>query len=121
MVGINDDASVTRLKGSGRPILPLDQRLRVLAGLASVDYVIAFPEDTPLELLQAVRPDVLVKGGDYQVSEVVGHREVQEWGGRVELAPPLQGVSTKQVIHRILSTFGPGKLQQPGHSSNSKR
>lgn len=107
VVGVNDDASVTRLKGPGRPVLPLDQRLRVLAGLAAVDYVLPFEEDTPAPLIDLFRPDVLVKGGDYRLEEVVGHEAVLGWGGRVELAPPVEDASTRGVIDEILKRFPP--------------
>lgn len=111
VVGVNDDASVTRLKGPGRPILPLDQRLRVLAGIAAVDYVIPFEEDTPAALIELFRPEVLVKGSDYTVQEVVGHEAVLGWGGRVQLAPPSEGISTRAVIQEILKRFPPAAKQ----------
>lgn len=105
VVGINDDASVARLKGPTRPVLPLVQRLRVVAGFAAADFVIPFSEDTPLELVLALRPDVLVKGGDYRLDEIVGGREVIGWGGRVVSAPTIEGVSTRAVIQTILDRF----------------
>ncbi len=108
VVGVNDDASVTRLKGPGRPILALDQRLRVLAGFDAVDYVVPFEEDTPAALIEALHPDVLVKGGDYRtIEEVVGHEAVLGWGGRVELAPVSEGAATHLVIEDILRRFAP--------------
>ena len=106
VVGVNDDASVERLKGKGRPVLPLDQCLRILAGLADVDYVIVFSEDTPERLICDLRPEVLVKGGDYRLDQVVGREAVLSWGGRVEVAPPVEDVSTRQVIETIVQRFG---------------
>ena len=90
VVGLNDDASVRRLKGSDRPLLPLEERAQLLAALRAVDLVVPFPEDTPYETLAALRPDVLVKGADYRLEEIVGADLVEGWGGtvvRVELVP----------------------------------
>lgn len=105
-VGVNDDASVSRLKGPHRPILLLEQRLRILAGFAAVDYVIAFSEDTPAELIEALRPDTLVKGEDYQIEEIAGRKTVLDGGGRVIRAPLLKNYSTQGVIQTILERFG---------------
>lgn len=85
IVGVNDDASVTRLKGVGRPINSVDRRMAVLAGLGAVDWVVSFAEDTPERLLEQVRPDVLVKGGDYGVEQVVGAQIVRAYGGEVRV------------------------------------
>lgn len=98
IVAINSDASVRRLKGPQRPIVEQEQRARVLAALAAVDAVVTFDEPTPLESILAVRPDVIVKGGDYSVETVVGAREVQSWGGEVKIVPILEGYSTTQLI-----------------------
>jgi D-beta-D-heptose 7-phosphate kinase/D-beta-D-heptose 1-phosphate adenosyltransferase len=101
IVGINDDRSVGRLKGPGRPLIPEAQRAEMLAALRFVDYVALFPEPTPLRLIQAVRPDVLVKGGDYALDEVVGREFVERHGGRVVLIPPLPGLSTSSLVEAI--------------------
>ena len=101
VVGVNGDDSVTRLKGVGRPIFPLVDRLEMLAGLEAVDYVIPFDADTPRELIAAIRPDVLVKGQDYEGREVVGRDLVEARGGRVALAPFLAGRSTSQIVAKI--------------------
>ena len=101
VVGVNTDASVRRLKGEGRPLVPEDARALVLAGLASVDAVTLFAEDTPRELLAELLPDVLVKGGDYALHEVVGRQEVEAAGGRVEIIPFLPGHSTTELLDRI--------------------
>jgi len=101
VVGLNSDASVSRLKGRGRPLNTQQARAEVLAALAFVDYVIIFHEDTPLELIRKVRPHVLVKGGDYKAGEVVGYRDVTSWGGSVEIIPLLEGYSTSKLIDRL--------------------
>jgi D-beta-D-heptose 7-phosphate kinase/D-beta-D-heptose 1-phosphate adenosyltransferase len=98
IVAVNDDASVARLKGSGRPVNTLAQRERVLAGLASVDWIVTFGEDTPEALLRAVRPDVLVKGGDYTVDQVVGAHIVRSYGGDVKVLGRVAGASTSAII-----------------------
>jgi rfaE bifunctional protein nucleotidyltransferase chain/domain len=100
IVGINSDASICRLKGPSRPIVPENARARVLASLAAVDAVVVFDEPTPLELMVALRPDVIVKGGDYVADEIVGAREVRSWGGRVKIVPFVEGFSTSQIIAR---------------------
>jgi len=101
VVGMNDDASVRRLKGEGRPVNPLPARATVLGGLAAVDYVVAFGEDTPLEIIRRVRPDVLVKGEDWRDKGVVGREFVEARGGRVELVPLLAGHSTTATLRRL--------------------
>ena len=101
IVGINSDASVKRLKGPARPAQPEAARAAVLASLASVDLVCLFEEDTPLEILRQIKPDLLVKGADYTVQQVVGAREVQSWGGRVALAELLPGHSTTATLARL--------------------
>jgi D-beta-D-heptose 7-phosphate kinase/D-beta-D-heptose 1-phosphate adenosyltransferase len=98
VVGLNTDASVRRLKGPTRPVSELDDRVAVLSALAAVDVVCAFDEDTPLELVLALRPDVLVKGGDYAPEDVVGGAEAAAWGGRVEIVPLLDGRSTTRLL-----------------------
>lgn len=97
IVGVNSDASIARLKGPGRPINPESHRLQVLRALESVDLVIPFDEDTPLSLINELRPDVLVKGADYTEDEVVGAREVRSWGGDVRLVELVSGVSTTNI------------------------
>lgn len=100
VVGINSDASVQRLKGPSRPIVPEHARARVLAGLAAVDAVVIFDEPTPLELMMALRPDVIVKGGDYVADEIVGAKEVRAWGGRVKIVSFVEGFSTTTLLRR---------------------
>lgn len=100
VVALNDDASVTRLKGAPRPVNPLEDRAAVIAALASVDAVIAFPQDTPLEAITALRPDRLFKGSDYTLGQVVGAPEVASWGGRTILLDLLPGRSTTGILER---------------------
>lgn len=101
VVGLNSDASVARLKGEDRPVQNEASRAAVLASLADVDAVVVFGEDTPLELLRALKPDVLVKGADYTVEQVVGAEDVKGWGGEVVLADLLDGHSTTATIQRL--------------------
>ena len=101
IVAINDDASVRRLKGSGRPINPVERRMAVLAGLSAVDWVVSFAEDTPETLLQLLRPDVLVKGGDYSVDTVVGGEFVASYGGDVRVLAFLDNCSTSAIVEKM--------------------
>jgi D-beta-D-heptose 7-phosphate kinase/D-beta-D-heptose 1-phosphate adenosyltransferase len=98
VVGLNTDRSVRALKGEGRPVIHEHDRARVLAALESVDAVVLFDEDTPLSLIELVRPDVLVKGADYSEDRVVGARQVKSWGGQVVLLPLVQGRSTSGIL-----------------------
>ncbi|EHM09310.1 D-heptose-1-phosphate adenylyltransferase [Thermanaerovibrio velox DSM 12556] len=100
VVGLNSDDSVRRLKGPGRPLNNHWMRAEVLAALDSVDLVVIFDQDTPLELIKELRPHVLVKGGDYREDQIVGASEVREWGGRVAVVPLLEGLSTTGIIER---------------------
>ena len=101
VVGINTDASVRRLKGAGRPLVEEGARALVVAALASVDAVTLFEEDTPRELIRALLPDLLAKGGDYAPGEVVGRDEVEAAGGRVAIIPFVPGYSTTSLIERL--------------------
>ena len=102
IVGVNTDDSVRRLgKGEGRPVTPESDRARVLAALTCVDRVVLFDEDTPLELITALQPDVLVKGGDYQLSEIVGREVVEARGGQVLALPFVPGYATTELLRRI--------------------
>jgi rfaE bifunctional protein nucleotidyltransferase chain/domain len=108
VVGLNSDASVSRLKGPNRPVLTEKERATVLAGLRSVDYVVVFEEDTPKDLIAALVPDVLVKGGDWPLEEIVGSVTVREAGGRVLTIPYLEGFSTTGIVERVLRSGGCG-------------
>jgi D-beta-D-heptose 7-phosphate kinase/D-beta-D-heptose 1-phosphate adenosyltransferase len=101
IVGMNTDASVKRLKGEERPINTLEDRAFVLSALKSVDYVVPFDEDNPLTLIQSIKPDVLVKGGDYTMETIIGAKEVLAHGGRVEIIPFVEGKSTSSIIDAI--------------------
>jgi D-beta-D-heptose 7-phosphate kinase/D-beta-D-heptose 1-phosphate adenosyltransferase len=101
IVGVNSDVSVRGLKGDARPLISENERAHVLAALDAVDYVTIFPEPTPMALIEIIRPDVLVKGGDYTLQEVVGRDFVESHGGRVELVPVVAGFSTTELVRRI--------------------
>lgn len=101
IVGVNTDASVRRLKGPSRPVRNDAERAFVLAALEMVDCVVMFEEDTPLDLVLALKPDVIVKGGDYTVDTIVGAREVQEWGGEAVVIPLTPGQSTTSIIEKL--------------------
>lgn len=101
VVGLNSDASVKRLKGPERPVRNEAERSYVLAALGMVDRVVIFEQDTPLELIERLRPDVLVKGGDYTVETIVGAAQVQGWGGEVVVIPLTPGQSTTSIIQRL--------------------
>lgn len=101
VVGVNSDASVKRLKGESRPVNDEETRLLLLSSLSLVDAVVLFNEDTPLELIKSIMPDVIVKGGDYAIEEIAGAKEVIENGGRVVLAKLVEGVSTTNTIQRL--------------------
>lgn len=100
VLALNTDASVQRLKGPARPVQPEQDRATVLAALACVDCVVLFDEDTPLELLCHLKPDVLVKGADYTKAEVVGATEIESWGGEVRLVDLVEGRSTTNLIEK---------------------
>ena len=101
VVGLNSDSSVKSLKGKGRPVNNLEQRAKVLSSLRCVDKVVSFSDETPLKLIKAIKPDVLVKGGDYKVKGVVGHKEIKSWGGVVKIIPLVPGLSTTKIIKKL--------------------
>jgi D-glycero-beta-D-manno-heptose 1-phosphate adenylyltransferase len=102
VVGVNTDASARKLnKGTDRPLNPLEERMAVLAALESVNVVVAFDEETPLQLVLQCHPDIIVKGGDYDVATTVGAAEVLAWGGRFESIPLLAGRSTSMLLEKI--------------------
>ena len=102
VVGLNSDASVKKLKGAGRPLLSEHDRAHILAALDCVDMVVIFGEKTPLKLIKAIKPDILVKGGDYSVDQIVGHKEIEKWGGSVLTLPYIKGNSTTGIIQKII-------------------
>lgn|SRR6185312_7093043 len=101
IVGVNSDASVKKLKGENRPINNENSRALIIASLIMVDVVVIFNEETPIELIKMIQPDVLVKGGDYTMDTVVGAKEVLDAGGRVEIVPIREGFSTTGIIKSI--------------------
>jgi rfaE bifunctional protein nucleotidyltransferase chain/domain len=102
IVGVNRDASVRRLgKGANRPVVAEGERARLIAALAAVDCVVLFEEDTPLDLIRALRPDVLVKGADYAPEAIVGAKDVEGWGGRVVRVPLVKDQSTTRLLDRL--------------------
>ena len=107
VVGVNRDESVTRLKGAGRPVVPFEERAGLLAGLAVVDRVTGFAEDSPLLLIERIRPDVLVKGEDWALDSIVGRSIVESRGGRVIRSPIRSRISTSDLIARVQRCRGP--------------
>jgi rfaE bifunctional protein nucleotidyltransferase chain/domain len=101
LVAINSDASVRRLKGPDRPVIPQQERAEVLLALDAVDAVVVYDEPTPLQVIEALRPDVLVKGADWALDQIVGRAEVESWGGRVVRVPLVPGRSTTKLLERI--------------------
>ncbi|MBI5872921.1 MAG: D-glycero-beta-D-manno-heptose 1-phosphate adenylyltransferase [Candidatus Omnitrophica bacterium] len=104
VVGLNSDASVNRLKGKNRPINPQNDRAEVLAALESVDFIVIFCEDTPLELIKALKPAILVKGGDWKKEDIVGSAIVESCGGKTVVIPYVKNRSTTKVINKILKS-----------------
>ena len=105
VVGVNTDASIRRLKGAKRPVTPEADRVGLLEEMQSIDYLVRFDDDTPMRLIEAIRPDVLVKGADYRKEQVVGWELVESYGGRIALAPLVDGRSTSAVIQKILEAY----------------
>ncbi len=102
IVGVNSDTSVKRLKGEARPLQCTEDRAEILASLEMIDAVVVFDEDTPLNLIKTINPDVLVKGGDYSIETIVGAKEVLAAGGRVEIIPLIPGKSSTSLIQKIM-------------------
>ncbi len=110
IVGINSDASVRRLKGPGRPVIPERERGEVLAALECVDAVVIFEEDTPQTVIARLLPDILVKGGDWAGDQIVGRAEVEAVGGRIARIPVLPGYSTTEILRKVREGTGSGSL-----------
>ncbi len=102
IVAVNDDSSVREIKGSTRPIFPLEERMEVLEAIADIDFLVSFSEETPREIITSLLPDVLVKGGDWKPEEVVGKKEVEQAGGKVIIIPYLLHHSSSDIIERIV-------------------
>ena len=105
VVGVNSDASVQGLKGPGRPVLPLEERMELLSGLECVDYVVSFDESAPLKLITVLKPHLLVKGGDWSTETIVGKEVVESLGGEVVALPFIEGNSTSHLIETILERY----------------
>jgi len=105
ILALNSDSSVRSIKGPMRPIVPEAERAEVVAALDSVDYVTVFDELTPLELIEFLRPDVIVKGGDWAEKDIVGAETVRKWGGRVAIMPEIEGASTTNIIDKVLQVY----------------
>ncbi len=102
IVAVNDDSSIRKIKGSNRPIFPLEERMEVLEAIANIDFLVSFSEETPREIITSLLPDVLVKGGDWKPEEVVGKKEVEQAGGEVVTIPYLPHHSSSDIIGRII-------------------
>jgi rfaE bifunctional protein nucleotidyltransferase chain/domain len=108
ILALNSDASVRAIKGNKRPLVPEGERAEIAASLEAVDYVTLFDETTPLKLIEYLRPDCLVKGGDWKEEAVVGGDAVRSWGGKVVLIPEVEGASTTNIVEKILHVYGKG-------------
>lgn len=117
IVALNSDASVRALKGAGRPILNQQERAEIIAALESVDYVVIFDDETPRSLIAVLIPDVLVKGGDWKIDQIAGRDEVESAGGKVLSLPFVEGLSTTDIIGRILETA----RSQPEEEAENQR
>ena len=106
VLALNSDSSVRALKGEQRPLNPEADRAYVVAALAAVDYVVVFSESTPFEVIEYLKPDIIVKGGDWEEEKVVGGESVKKWGGKVLIMPETKGVSTTNIIEKILKIYG---------------
>ncbi|MBN1545155.1 MAG: D-glycero-beta-D-manno-heptose 1-phosphate adenylyltransferase [Syntrophaceae bacterium] len=109
ILALNSDRSVRSIKGEKRPIVPEGERADVMAALTCIDYVTIFDEETPLALILLIKPDVLIKGGDWAEENVVGREEVQSWGGSVAIIPEIKGASTTNIIEKIRTVYGSDK------------
>lgn len=108
IVALNTDSSVRKIKGPARPVFPLRERFEILSAIEDIDYLTSFTADTPHEIISALLPDILVKGGDWKPLEVVGKKEVEEAGGRVVIIPYLKGRSSSSLINKVLAGSGLG-------------
>jgi len=106
IVAVNNDNSVKKLKGPKRPLCSLRNRMRVLAGLSSVDYIVSFKEDTPLKIIKYLKPDILIKGADYKIQDIAGKEVVKSYGGTVKQVEYLKGFSVTSLINKIAKRYG---------------
>ena len=108
VLALNSDASVRAIKGEKRPLVPEEERAEVLAALECIDFVTIFPELTPLALICYLKPDILIKGGDWPEDKVVGRDEIKQWGGQVTIIPEVAGKSTTNIVDKIISVYCSG-------------
>lgn len=108
VLALNSDASVRAIKGETRPLIPEEERAYMVASLEAVDYVTIFSETTPLELIDYLKPDVLVKGGDWAEEQVMGRESVRKWGGKVVIIPEIKGASTTNIVEKIRKVYCDG-------------
>lgn len=107
VLALNSDASVKKIKGEKRPLVPQDDRAEIMAALEFIDFVTIFDETTPLELINLLKPDVLIKGGDWPEDKVVGRDEIKKWGGKLTLIPEIKGKSTTSIVDKIRQVYSP--------------
>lgn len=105
VLALNSDSSVRAIKGEKRPLVPETERAEVLAALECIDFITIFPELTPLELICYLKPDILIKGGDWPEDQVVGRNEIKQWGGNVTLVPEVAGKSTTNIVDKIIAVY----------------
>lgn len=105
VLGLNSDSSVQSLKGEKRPLVPEEERAEMLAALEFIHFVTIFPELTPLELIKCLKPDIIIKGGDWPEEKVVGREEVRKWGGKVVIIPEVAGKSTTNIVEKIRKLY----------------
>ena len=115
VLALNSDSSVRAIKGERRPLVPEDERADVVASLESVDYVTIFSEVTPLELIEYLKPDILVKGGDWAEEDIVGRESVKRWGGRVVIIPEIKEASTTNIIEKVRNAYGDESWDKDGY------
>ena len=107
VLALNSDASVKKIKGEKRPLVPQNDRAEIMAALEFIDFVTIFDETTPLELINLLKPDVLIKGGDWAEDKVVGRDEIKKWGGKLTLIPEIKGKSTTSIVDKIKQLYSP--------------
>jgi D-beta-D-heptose 7-phosphate kinase/D-beta-D-heptose 1-phosphate adenosyltransferase len=105
VLALNSDSSVRSLKGEERPLIPEKERAEILAALEFIDFVTIFKESTPLDLINYLKPDILIKGGDWPEEKVVGREEIKKWGGRVAIIPEIEGKSTTNIVEKIKKLY----------------
>lgn len=105
VLALNSDSSVRQIKGEKRPLVPQEERAEIIAALEFIDFVTIFDEETPLELIKLLKPDVLIKGGDWPEDKVVGREEIRRWGGKLTLIPEIIGKSTTNIVEKIRKAY----------------